>query len=147
MAEQGYEIAWGSEITKESQFPEIPDGDYDFRVESIERARHEGSKKIPPCNKMIVNLTIYLPDGSEAALSEQFILWSSMEWKLAQFFISIRMKKKGEPMPAGNWLAEIPGRKGRCRVKKQPDKNDPTKAYTHVDTFLEPKTNDFSEGF
>lgn len=147
MAAEGRELDFGCEIIQESQFVEIPDGEYEFRVESIERGRHNGSDKIPPCNKMIVHLQIILPDGKEGHIQEQFILWSTMEWKLSQFFISIGMKKKGEPMPACNWISECAGRKGRCRIKKQKDRNDPDKSYSHVDAFLEPQPHDFSKGF
>ena len=142
---EGHALEWGQEISQESQFVDIPDGTYDFKVESLERGQHNGSDKIPPCNKMIVRLAIKMPDGSEPAIQEQFIMWSSMEWKLSQFFICIGLKKKGEPMPACNWMTEIPGRTGRCEVKKQVDRNDPAKAYTHVDKFLEPKARDWKK--
>lgn len=144
---EGRELEFGCEITQESQFVEIPDGEYQFQVESIERGRHNGSEKIPPCNKLIVHFNIFLPDGREGHIQEQFIMWSTMEWKLSQFFISIRMKKKGEPMPASNWFAEIPGRKGRCKIKKQADRNDPTKTYAHIDEYLEPQPMNFNNGF
>lgn len=144
---EGHALDFGCEITQESQYVDIPDGTYDFKVESIERGQHNGSDKIPPCNKMIVRLGIKMPDGSEPQIQEQFILWSTMEWKLSAFFISIGMKKKGEPMPTCNWMTEIPGRTGCCEVKKQPDKNDPSKTYTHVDKFLEPQAKSWKSGF
>lgn len=144
---EGHALDFGCEITQESQYVDIPDGTYDFKVESIERGQHNGSDKIPPCNKMIVRLGIKMPDGSEPQIQEQFILWSTMEWKLSAFFISIGMKKKGEPMPTCNWMTEIPGRTGRCEVKKQPDKNDHSKTYTHVDKFLEPQAKSWKSGF
>ena len=90
----GTELQFGGEIREESRFRDIPDGEYTFRVERIERARHNGSEKVPPCSKMIVHLAVLLDDGSEGHLSEQFLLWSSMEWKLSAFFICIGMKKK-----------------------------------------------------
>ena len=144
---EGRALEWGCEITQESQFVDIPDGEYDFKVESLERGQHNGSDKIPPCNKMIVRLSIKMPDGTEPTIQEQFIMWSTMEWKLSQFFISIGLKKKGEPMPSCNWMTEIPGRTGRCKLKKQQDRNNPDKSYTHVDTFLEPKVKDWKKGF
>lgn len=144
---EGRELEFGCEISQESQFIDIPDGTYDFKVERIERGRHNGSPKIPACNKMIVHLVIFLPSGDEGRIQEQFILWSTLEWKLSQFFISIGLKKKGEPLPACNWITESVGRKGRCKIKHQADPNDPSKKYARVDTFLEPQPNDFSNGF
>lgn len=144
---EGRELEYGCEISQESQFIDIPDGTYDFKVESIERGRHNGSAKIPACNKMIVHLIIFLPSGDEGRIQEQLIMWSSLEWKIAQFFTSIGLKKKGEPLPPCNWFTECPGRRGRCKIKHQADQNDPSKKYAHVDTFLEPQPNDFSNGF
>ena len=144
---EGHALDFGCEITQESQFVDIPDGTYDFKVESIERGQHNGSDKIPPCSKLVVRLAVKMPDGSEPTIMENFFLWSTVEWKLSSFFICIGMKKKGEPMPACNWMTEIPGRTGRCEVKKQPDKNDPSKSYTHVDKYLEPQTKSWKSGF
>lgn len=140
-------IEFGAEITKESQFVEIQDGEYEFTVDSIERGKFNGSEKTPACNKMIVNMKIALPDGATGALHEDFILWDTMEWKLSEFFISIGMKKKGEPMPACNWMTEIPGRKGRCRIVQVPGTKDPTKKFARIDKFLEPQQHNWSGGF
>ena len=144
---EGHALEFGCEITQESQFADIPDGEYDFKVESIERAQHNGSEKVPACGKLVVTLAIKMPDGSEPTIKENFLMWSTLEWKLSQFFICIGLKKKGEPMPATNWLTEIPGRTGRCTVKKQPGKDDPSKLYTHVDKYLEPAPKNWSKGF
>ena len=144
---EGREIEFGAEINQDSNFIDIPDGEYDFQVESIERARHNGSEKIPPCNKMVVKLALLMDEDKRPVISEQFILWSTLEWKLGEFFVSIGLKKKGDPLPACNWMAEIPGRRGRCRIKKQADRNDPSKSYSHVDRFLEPAAKDWKNGF
>lgn len=144
---EGHALEWGQEISQESQFVDIPDGTYDFVVESIERSQHNGSDKIPPCGKLVVRLRIKMPDGSEPTIPENFIMWSTMEWKFSAFFVSIGLKKKGEPMPACNWMTEIPGRTGRCEIKKQADKNNPEKFYSHVEKFLEPKARDWKSGF
>jgi hypothetical protein len=47
---EGHALEWGQEISQESQFVDIPDGSYDFKVESLERGQHNGSDKIPSCN-------------------------------------------------------------------------------------------------
>ena len=143
----GTELQFGGEIREESRFRDIPDGEYTFRVERIERARHNGSEKVPPCSKMVVHLSVLLDDGSEGHLSEQFLLWSSMEWKLSAFFICIGMKKKGEAMEACNCMTEIPGRTGRCRIKQTPGRTDSSRTYAHIEAFLEPQTTDWTAGF
>lgn len=140
-------IEFGQAISQESQFVEIPDGEYDFKVEDVERGQYNGSEKIPPCNAMRVNLEISMPDGGKGHISENFPLWDNMEWKLSEFFISIGMKKKGEPMPACNWFTEVPGRTGRCRVVQKPGKKDPSKKFSNVDKFLEPQAKNWAGGF
>ena len=42
------ELDWDDEIERESDFVLLPEGDYDFTVTGFERARHEGSEKLPP---------------------------------------------------------------------------------------------------
>ena len=54
MSELGRELDWDDSIEKDSDYVLLPEGDYEFVVESVERARHPGSDKIPPCNKAIV---------------------------------------------------------------------------------------------
>ena len=50
------ELGWDDEIQNEGGYEVLPEGDYTFRVEKFERARHAGSEKIPPCNKAILTL-------------------------------------------------------------------------------------------
>lgn len=140
-------IEFGAEITQESSFIEVPEGEYDFKVEDIERAQYNGSDKIPPCNAMKVNLEIAMPGGVKAHISDNFPLWDNMEWKLSEFFISIGMKKKGEPMRACNWFTEIPGRTGRCKVIQKVSTKDPNKKFSNIDRYLEPQPKNWKGGF
>ncbi len=108
------ELSWDDEISKESDFDLIPEGNYNFTVAGVERARHEGSAKLPPCAKAIVTLKIQLPDGTEQSLKHNLFLHSRCEGLLSQFFIGIGLKKKGEPLRM-NWNA-VPGTSGRCKI-------------------------------
>ena len=47
MSEMERELDWNDEIEKDSDFTLLPEGDYDFTVESFERGRHPGSDKLP----------------------------------------------------------------------------------------------------
>ena len=53
-------------------------------------------------------------DGTTRERTENFILHSRMEWKLSQLFLSVGLKKHGEPLRM-NWT-EIVGKTGKCRV-------------------------------
>lgn len=115
MAEDmGYELSWDAAIEKESpEFILLPEGDYEFTVTKFERARHNGSDKLPPCNKAIVHLSIETPEGI-SIIQHQLFLHSKTESMLSAFFTGIGQKKKNEKITM-NWNAVV-GSKGRCHV-------------------------------
>ncbi len=41
------ELGWDDEISQESTFTLLEEGDYRFRFVSMERGRHNGSSKLP----------------------------------------------------------------------------------------------------
>ena len=58
------ELGWDDTIEKESAgFIILPEGDYEFKVLEFQRARHEGSEKLPPCNKAVITLVVETPEG------------------------------------------------------------------------------------
>ena len=53
------ELGWDDEIEKDGpEFVLLPEGDYSFEVVGFERARHNGSEKLPACNKAQQQLNI-----------------------------------------------------------------------------------------
>ena len=120
---QGRELGWEDEIQQESSYILLPEGDYRFTVERFDRARHDGSGKIPPCNKAIVFIRVFGMDGSSVLLQENLFLHTMMEWKLSEFFASIGMKQKGQAARM-NWQ-EVNGKSGICHVIiREYDKRD-----------------------
>ncbi len=108
------ELGWDDTIQKESlEFITLPEGDYDFVVESFDRGRHNGSDKLPPCNKAILKLHISAPQG-EVTVVHNLFLHTITEGMLSAFFECIGQKKKGEPLRM-NWQA-VPGAKGRLKL-------------------------------
>lgn len=107
--ELGYE---GTIEDEGSGFVLLPEGDYDFTVSKITRGRHQGSEKMPACNCVTVELTVW---GQEdrTTVTERLFLVKKFEWKLSQFFLSIGLKKHGEPL---NMRWNIEGMRGKCRV-------------------------------
>ena len=107
------EIDYEGMIEEESGgFTLLPEGDYDFTVSKITRGRYEGSDKMPPCNSVTVDLTVWGPQD-KATVTERFFLVKKFEWKLSQFFLSIGVKKHGEPLMM-RW--NIEGLRGKCKV-------------------------------
>lgn len=115
MENKDRELGWDDVITKDSEgFTLLPEGEYNFVVESFERARHPGSEKLPPCNKAVLKLRIDAPEGS-ALITHNLFLHTKTEGMLSAFFTCIGQKKKGEDLHM-NWN-QVPGSCGRAKVE------------------------------
>lgn len=108
------ELDWNDEIEKDNgNFILLPEGDYDFAVTKFERARHNGSNKLPACNKAIVTLEINAPEGM-CYIEHNIFLHTKTEGLISAFFLCIGQKKKGEKLQM-NWGAVV-GATGRCKI-------------------------------
>ena len=125
--DNGRELDWNDTIEKDSSdFITLPEGDYDFMVESFDRARHNGSDNLPPCNKAILKIRIDDPAGT-VIVTHNLFLHTKVEGLISAFFSSIGQKKKGEQLRM-NW-ALVPGSRGRLKLgirKYQKDGEDRT---------------------
>lgn len=108
------ELGWEDEIIEEGgNFVLLPEGDYDFTVSKVERARYEGSEKMPACNMAKVTFCVF-GESDKVEIMENFYLCSKCEWKLSSLFLAIGLKKHGEPLKM-NWGA-VSGKNGKCKV-------------------------------
>lgn len=105
---------WNDEIQQESEFILLPPGTYPFEVVNFERARHPGSKNLPPCNKAVVTLKVYGPEGQTANIPYNLFLHRKTEGILSQFFIGLGMKEHGKPLKM-DWN-NIIGRRGWLKL-------------------------------
>ena len=116
------EFQWDDTIEKDAvDMVLLPEGDYNFTVESFERGRHNGSEKLPPCNKAILKLRVESTQGT-AYITHNLFLHQRMESLLSAFFTSIGLKKKGEPLKM-NWNM-VPGSSGKAKIGIHTYKND-----------------------
>ena len=136
----GREIGWDDEIQKDSDYVILPEGDYDFVVESYERARHPGSDKLPACNKAIVKLRIDSKYGT-VSINHQLFLHTNTEGMLSAFFTAIGQKKKGEKLRM-NWNL-IPGSTGRAKVGPKEYKGN---EYNEIKKFYPKEEKQFRAG-
>lgn len=124
---KGFELGWDSEIEKDSpDFVTLPEGDYKFEVIKFERARHNGSAKLPPCNKAIVHLRI---EGAEGVsiIRHNLFLYSSCEGMLCAFFTAIGQRKHGERLKM-NWSTVV-GSTGTAKIGVHKWTNDNGREY------------------
>ena len=97
------EIGWDDAIENDSEFTLLPEGDYQFMVIKFERARHNGSDKLPPCNKAIITLEV--TDGTNTAqITHNLFLHRKCEGMLCAFFTAIGQRQHGERL-VPNWGA------------------------------------------
>lgn len=58
------ELGWDDQIENDgADFVILPEGDYNFEVVSFERGRHNGSDKLPPCNKATIHIKVKGEEG------------------------------------------------------------------------------------
>lgn len=138
------ELNWDDTIEKDgSDFVVLPEGDYNFTVESFDRGRHEGSEKLPPCNKAMLKIRIDAVQGT-VYINHNLFLHTITEGMLSAFFSSIGQKKKGEPLRM-NW-AGVPGSTGRAKVGIYTyQKNGETRQINEIKRFY-PKENTGQQG-
>lgn len=96
MSVEGRELGWDDSIKQDSQnFDPIPEGDYNVTIEKYDRSRSKGEGKLPPCNMAVVYFIVHGQDR-EITIRENYILHSSLEWKLSELFRGVGLKKEGE---------------------------------------------------
>lgn len=89
------ELGWEDEIEKDgSDFILLPEGDYDFTVAKFERARFQGSVKMPACNQAKLELTVHSPEHGDVTIFHNLFLHTKTEGLLSNFFAGIGQKKK-----------------------------------------------------
>ena len=131
-------LAWDSVIQEESSgFTLLPAGEYDFKVISMNRGFHNGSEKLPKCPKAELEIELTGAEGT-TRINHNLFLHQKTEGLLSAFFISIGLKRHGEPLQM-NWNA-VPGASGRCKVKVRDWVNDKGEARQNnqIDRFLDP---------
>lgn len=141
------ELEWNDEISKEGggEFVLLPEGDYSFTVDSYERARHNGSEKLPPCNKAIVKIRISAKEG-ETILTHNLFLHTKTEGLLSEFFMAVGLKKAGEPLRM-NWNM-VPGATGRLKlgVRNYKNRDGEDRQANEIKKFYPKESQSFTPG-
>lgn len=133
------EYGWDDEIVNDGgEFVLLPEGEYPFVVEAFERARHNGSAKLPPCNKAVLTLRVCNDRGNATVIKHNLFLHSKCEGLLSSFFVCIGMKRHGEPLRM-NFPATV-GRRGLCKVgvREWTGNDGQTRQANEIVRFLDP---------
>lgn len=139
MSVEGRELGWDDSIKQDSQnFDPIPEGDYNVTIEKYDRSRSKGEGKLPPCNMAVVYFIVHGSDR-EITIRENYILHSSLEWKLSELFRGVGLKKEGEELRM-DWNA-LPGKTARAKIGVKPGIKDPSKKFNYIEK-LYPKDSD-----
>jgi hypothetical protein len=147
MSNNGYEINWDDSIENDGpDFVVLPEGDYAFEVVEFERARHNGSDKLPPCNKAIVHIKIQ-GQGGTTTIKHNLFLHSITEGMLCAFFAGIGQRKRGEKVTM-NWNAVV-GATGKAKVGLRKWNNDKGEQISsnEIKKFYDPEEGAPAKGF
>ncbi|MGN7409945.1 hypothetical protein [Sporosarcina sp. SAFN-010] len=137
---QERELGWDDEIVKEGGgFTLLPEGDYNFTVTKMERARFSGSAKMPACNQAKLELAIQSAEHGEVTVFHNLFLHTKTEGLLSNFFIGIGQKREGEPLRM-NW-GQVVGASGRLKleINKYKSNSGEDKTNNQVKEFYKPE--------
>lgn len=91
-------LSWDDEFTNEQQeFVLLPEGEYAFEVTGMERARFEGSAKLPPCSMAKLTLKIFGGAKGDTTVTHRLYLHTKTQGLLGAFFESIGQCKRARP--------------------------------------------------
>lgn len=114
-------MGWDSGISaKAGEYQVPPIGEYKFYVANFERSF---SKAGNPMAVLTLSLNV---NGQAYERRDYLVLSENMEWKLAQFFECLGLKKKGEALTRMPW-DQIIGKEGICKLIHE-DYNGQTQA-------------------
>lgn len=132
---------WDDEILDDGEqrdFIVLEPGEYEFEVYNFERAFYtaKADGKLPDCNEADITLKISTDEG-DAFVKDKFYLVKACEWKISSFFVSIGLKKHGEPLRM-DWNGSI-GLTGRCKVTKDKGTKNDEVYFNNVKSYVAPK--------
>ena len=111
---------WDSTIGSNAQeqdtgFKPLPEGDYEFVINSVTKKIYNGSAKMPACPQASIEIHVDDPTtGRTVPVFTNLFLCSSQEWKLTQFFKAIGVMSPNDKQLRMRW--NIEGERGICHI-------------------------------
>lgn len=129
---------WNSTISnaeETNEYKPLPEGDYEFVINSVTKKMFNGSAKMPACPQASIEIHVDDPNtGRTVPVFSNLFLCSSQEWKLAQFFKSIGVMSADDKQLRMRW--DIEGEKGTCHIAPREYNG---KVYNDIKKWLLPK--------
>lgn len=135
------ELDLNGSIEQESQFVDLPIGDYDGIIDHYEMGVCEWDNPNYNGKKMLTVFINVEAGGQENQLRDNIVLVHNMEWKLSQLFLGTGQKKKGEPLPhLMKSIQEMPGLRVRFSyVEDKKRKRQDGTPYKNIGKYYEKK--------
>lgn len=131
-------LAWDAVIDDGEQFLLLEEGNYIFTVADFKRGEFPGSAKLPAGAKAELVLEVKTEMGV-SKIKTNLILHDKTVFKVAAFFRSIGLKKRGEPVQM-KWN-EVLGKTGRAHIVQRDyvgsDKRD--HCTNDIDYYIDPE--------
>lgn len=114
--EEVKDLDWDSPVSADASdgaSGDIPEpGEYGFMVIDFEKTVSKSGKKMAKINLELDET------GRHWKIYDYLVLTTNMEWKIATFFESLGLKKKGEPLTKMPW-DKVLGAEGRVKIKHE----------------------------
>ena len=109
------ELDWEEEILNEANsFTLLPDGDYPCTILKMERARYEGSAKVPPCRMAKLTVAVHGGELGENTVTCQLFLLQ----RFAEVFVSCGLASPEDERVRMQW-DKLEGAACRCRIVQE----------------------------
>ena len=91
----------------------------------------------------VVYFTVHVANR-DITIRENYVLHSSLEWKLSELFSGVGLKKKGEELRM-DWQS-LPGKTARAKVGLKPGVKDPSKKFNFIEKLYPKEAKKFEPG-
>lgn len=112
---ENMDLDWDDGISAEAgegEYEVLPIGEYEFEVVDFEKTFSKSNKKMAKLTLEIIY------DGKKFKVWDYIVLTQNMAWKIASFFESLGLKKKGTALKQMPWN-QIMKKKGRVKIKHE----------------------------
>ncbi len=127
MADNNGAIGWDDEVSdadagikgsgEKDALVVLPEGEYSFTVNKVERGSFGGSAKLPPCGMVKVGVILDGDDKGHGYATTRFFMHTKTLWRIYEFLTALGLHKPDDGATRIPWNKVEKGMTGRCKVK------------------------------